>query len=360
MKFAQDKHILYFKNHLNYLPHPYVSFDSSRLTAVYFCVVALDMLGALDHIDRLGILEFIYAMQIPCNEKNSKGESVGSLFLGQNFREVIACCDDVDINSLICPEISPIRSNSCCSQGNLAATYTALVTLLTFEDDLSRINVKVLLKDVGALQQLDGCFRATYEGSEFDTRFLYCACAICAILDDWTFIDIDKAVEYILSCISYEGGISLHPGSEAHGGSTYCGIAALCLMNRMNMLGNERIKKMTQWCLQRQIGGYQGRTNKAADSCYSFWIGSSLVLLQSFQDTDFDSTSNYLFKSCQNLYGGFSKNDSQYPDILHSFYSICWLSMSNCIQLNHIDVRLGICVSKLPKHLQATAIVANL
>lgn len=31
------------------------------------------------------------------------------------------------------------------------------------------------------------------------------------------------------------------------------------------------------WCSQRQVdklGGFNGRTNKLIDSCYSFWVGA--------------------------------------------------------------------------------------
>lgn len=28
-------------------------------------------------------------------------------------------------------------------------------------------------------------------------RFIYCACVICFILNDWSKIDVDKSIEYI-------------------------------------------------------------------------------------------------------------------------------------------------------------------
>lgn len=72
-----------------------------------------------------------------------------------------------------------------------------------------------------------------------------------------------------------------------------------------------------------------------ADSCYSFWIGGTLKILENFDETDLDSTRIFLIDKCQSIkYGGFSKIPDNYPDILHSFYSICWLSLSNSIQIN--------------------------
>jgi prenyltransferase beta subunit len=59
-----------------------------------------------------------------------------------------------------------------------------------------------------------GAFRATLsESGEADVRFLYCACAISAILQDWSAVDRDRAVDYILQCVTYEGGIAVMPGT---------------------------------------------------------------------------------------------------------------------------------------------------
>ena len=52
-------------------------------------------------------------------------------------------------------------------------------------------------------------FQPTVDGSENDMRFIYCACCISYILNDWNGIDIPKVVQYIkesrvinyLSCI---------------------------------------------------------------------------------------------------------------------------------------------------------------
>jgi geranylgeranyl transferase type-1 subunit beta len=94
----------------------------------------------------------------------------------------------------------------------------------------------------------------------------------------------------------------------------------------------------------RQHQGYSGRTNKDTDSCYSFWVGATLKLLGEFSYTDISSTMDFLLNSCQsNATGGFSKIPKSYPDILHSFYSLSWLSMTDCPNIKPIDPRFGIC-----------------
>ena len=39
------------------------------------------------------------------------------------------------------------------------------------------------------------------EGSEQDMRFVYCACAIAYILDDWSGIDLLAMKRFIHSCL---------------------------------------------------------------------------------------------------------------------------------------------------------------
>ena len=150
-----------------------------------------------------------------------------------------------------------------------------------------------------------------------------------------------------MSCFTYDGGISLVPGAEAHGGSCYCGVAALALMQRK--LSDEVKDELTRWCMFRQIHGFQGRTNKVADSCYSFWVGATLNLLNEFNATDLDSTRDFLLTKCQAdpSLGGFSKTPDAYPDILHTFYSLCWLSMDGRSGLRALNPALGICSDKI-------------
>jgi len=40
-------------------------------------------------------------------------------------------------------------------------------------------------------------FQPTTDGSENDMRFIYCACCISYILNDWSGVDIPRVVQYI-------------------------------------------------------------------------------------------------------------------------------------------------------------------
>lgn len=47
------------------------------------------------------------------------------------------------------------------------------------------------------LQLPNGCFAAAKDGTESDMRFLFIAASISYILNDWSGMDIDKAVSFI-------------------------------------------------------------------------------------------------------------------------------------------------------------------
>lgn len=62
---------------------------------------------------------------------------------------------------------------------------------------------------------------------------------------------------------------------------SFCGLAAL------KLLGKERIcniDSLTYWLVNKQMkfeGGFQGRTNKLVDACYSFWQAGMFPIIHS-------------------------------------------------------------------------------
>lgn len=111
-------------------------------------------------------------------------------------------------------------------------TYTALCCLRILGDSsFSRVNRSAIVRALRDLQTPSGSFSSTRSRNEDDMRFLYCGCAISSMLCDWGGLDAEKATEFINQSQSYDGGIGLSPGREGHGGSTYCAVASLVLMN---------------------------------------------------------------------------------------------------------------------------------
>lgn len=80
-------------------------------------------------------------------------------------------------------------------------TYTGIAILLTLGDDLSRLNRRAIVDGVAAVQRSNGSFSATVEGNEYDMRFVFCASAICFMLNDWGSVNKELMADYIKQSI---------------------------------------------------------------------------------------------------------------------------------------------------------------
>lgn len=107
-------------------------------------------------------------------------------------------------------------------------------------------------------------------------------------------MDLEEAANFLFSIQSYEGGFAQNLGRESHGGSTFCAIAALHLMGKLEELPEENKSSLISWCLNRQQSGFNGRPNKPVDTCYSFWLGASLKLLGMHECIDQDFNFSFL------------------------------------------------------------------
>jgi len=253
--------------------------------------------------------------------------------------------------------------------GHIAMTYTGLLTLRQISKEKeanttqNTTGIGILknttglvehykghiLKSLKPLQQSNGSFTACTGqcGSESDMRFTFCAVAIAYMLGDRSMSSFDKrrTLEFIKNCRGYDGGFSLVEGQESHGGSTLCAVASLELMGELgNVLDGEDgwRDQLVQWCVMKQKGGLVGRTNKVEDSCYSFWVGGTLKLLGKEDLLDHGRMRDFLMRCQHPKFGGFGKAIGSFPDVLHSFYSLCWLSISKSVpNLTEVDVALG-------------------
>lgn len=88
---------------------------------------------------------------------------------------------------------------------HIAMTYTALCCLLILGDRLARVNREAVIAGIKKLQLPNGSFNSTAEGGENDMRFVFCAASVCYILNDWSAMDVDRAVQFIKS--SQVGGV---------------------------------------------------------------------------------------------------------------------------------------------------------
>ena len=169
----------------------------------------------------------------------------------------------------------------------------------------------------------EGAYRMQHDG-EIDVRATYtiaCCATLLGVLTktkttttesppktNYTLLGRRAVMNFIISCQTYEGGFGGEPYAEAHGGYTFCGVAALTLLCPRHELqwtglhdntentttddNNEEddvvsrldIVALTGWLTRRQMryeGGFSGRTNKLVDGCYSFWQGGATAIVSS-------------------------------------------------------------------------------
>lgn len=149
---------------------------------------------------------------------------------------------------------------------------------------------------------------------------------------------LEGVAEVIIASQTHEGGISNVIGGEAHGGFTFCGVAALALMGRLHDLD---VSRLMEWLSQRQVqfGGFNGRTNKLIDSCYSFWVGSVFNIVNDYFEGKASvpnhllyserSLQEYILFYCQDLErGGLWDKPGKSRDIYHTCYALSGLSLS--------------------------------
>lgn len=113
---------------------------------------------------------------------------------------------------------------------------------------------------------------------------------------------------------------------ESHGGTTFCAVASLYLSGQMHLISEKKLEKMKRWLLFRQEGGFQGRPNKPIDTCYSFWIGAALKIIDAFELSNFKENRNYIYSCQDTIVGGFSKWPGTTSDPFHTYFGLCGLS----------------------------------
>eukprot|EP00578_Thalassiosira_sp_NH16_P020015 CAMPEP_0181101674 /NCGR_PEP_ID=MMETSP1071-20121207/13890_1 /TAXON_ID=35127 /ORGANISM="Thalassiosira sp., Strain NH16" /LENGTH=416 /DNA_ID=CAMNT_0023184561 /DNA_START=102 /DNA_END=1352 /DNA_ORIENTATION=+ len=308
-----------------------------RMSGVYWSLGALSLLRDADEVDKLmgltssigerpAIIDWVFA----CYDKRTGG-------FGGN------CTGSLD---------SP-----CPHDGHLLYTLSAL-QILAMADALddARLDKEAIVKFVASLQNEDGSFSGD-EWGEIDTRFSYCALSCLALLGrlplpNWALdeevksenedsvIDIYKAADYIMSCRNFDGGFGCVPGAESHAGQVFTCIGTLSLAHSLHLLdkGNARdgpdfndggADLLAWWLAERQCdsGGLNGRPEKQADVCYSWWILSALSIMGRVSWINTSKLGQFILKSQDNDDGGIADRPQDMPDVYHTFFGLCGLSL---------------------------------
>lgn len=196
-------------------------------------------------------------------------------------------------------------------------------------DVIDRSKVKMFVKN---LQQSDGSFAGDKWG-EIDTRFSYCALSILSILGDLHdgTIDLSKAVDFVERCKNFDGGFGAVPGAESHAGQIFCCIGALSIANALDRVDADLLG---WWLSERQCdsGGLNGRPEKQADVCYSWWILSAMTILGRVHWIDKEKLCDFILQCQESEEGGIADRPGNMADVFHSFFGIAGLHLLGYFQ----------------------------
>ena len=150
---------------------------------------------------------------------------------------------------------------------------------------------------IASLQDRDNGSFAGDEWGETDTRFLYGALNALSLLHLTHLIDTTKAVQYVQACANFDGGYGVSPGAETHSGQIFTCLGALAIAGRLDLVDKDRLGG---WLSERQLdgGGLNGRPEKLEDVCYSWWVGSSLAMIDRLHWIDGKKLGDFIMQ-CQ-------------------------------------------------------------
>ncbi|KAI7899408.1 terpenoid cyclases/protein prenyltransferase alpha-alpha toroid [Cokeromyces recurvatus] len=239
---------------------------------------------------------------------------------------------------------------------HLATTYAAInsLAIIGTKEAYEVINRETLYRFLMSMKQPDGSF-TMHKGGEIDIRGSYCALSVALLTNLLTPELTENCIEFIRKSQTYEGGIGPYPGKEAHNGYTFCGLAAMEILEGMSEL---RLDSLTYWCSSRQMsleGGFQGRTNKLVDGCYSFWGAGDFPIIRAEQSRqtlnntydylfDREALQEYILLCCQSELGGLIDKPGKSPDFYHTCYCLSGLSIAQHSIRYHpvLDVTKGL------------------
>ncbi|KAI5238058.1 hypothetical protein E4T43_07653 [Aureobasidium subglaciale] len=189
---------------------------------------------------------------------------------------------------------------------------------------------------IASLQQPENGTFAGDEWGETDTRFLYGAFNALSLLGLMHLVDVEKAIDHVQSCANFDGGYGTGPGAESHSGQVFTCVGTLAIANRLDLVN---IDKLGGWLSERQLpnGGLNGRPEKLEDVCYSWWVVSSLAMIDRIHWIDQTKLAEFILKCQDPTLGGISDRAGDMVDLFHTHFGIAGLSLLQYPGLQKID-----------------------
>jgi len=195
---------------------------------------------------------------------------------------------------------------------------------------LDRIDKDKVAQYVKGRQQSNGSFADEWSG-EHDTRYSACALFCLSVIERLDVVDLDSAVNYVLQCRNMgDGGFGQTPNCESHAAFTYTALAALTVAGYS--LPADQADDLAWWLCERQCdsGGLNGRPEKQADVCYSFWALTCLKMLNRVDWIDCERLTSFILQ-CQDEDGGIADRPGNVSDLFHTFFGLCGLALMHQI-----------------------------
>ncbi|KAG3257821.1 RABGGTB-containing, partial [Ictidomys tridecemlineatus] len=171
--------------------------------------------------------------------------------------------------------------------------------------------LSAVVEYVQSLQKEDGSFAGNIWDpiGRNDTRFSFCAVTTLALLGKLDAINVEKAIEFVLSCMNFDGGLGCKPGSESHAEQIYCCTGLLAITSHLHQISSDL------------LGGLNGRLEKLPDVCYLWWVLASLKIIRRLQWIDRNKLQDFILACQDEEAGGFADRPGDMVDPFS--YIIC-------------------------------------
>jgi len=291
-----EKHIAFIQSYESKKnDYEYVMSEYLRMSGVYWCLTAMDIVNELDRLNKSDIIDFVM---------NSFDEKSGGFGASIGY------------------------------DPHVLHTLSA-VQILTMYKAVDRLDKEKVVRFLTNLQQEDGSFVGD-EWGEVDSRFSFCAIACLALLGHLDAIDVDKAVDYVLRCQNFDGGFGTRPGSESHAGQIYCCLGVLSITRELHRID---VDQLGWWLCERQCpsGGLNGRPEKLPDVCYSWWVLTSLAIIGKLHWVDKTALIKFIYACQDEETGGFADHPGNMPDPFHTVFGLAGLSLVGEKRLKNVN-----------------------
>lgn len=398
------RHLRYWQRCIRtLLPHHYTSMDSTRLSLGFFILSSIDLLTPnatekplLTPADRLALRHWVLSTQhpqggfcgspthvLPPHHQTTANANLAATYFALLLLAILA--NDSDANTAF----AGVDRNQ---------TLRWLRRLQRSEDG----SFGEVVYDPPPTTPSQPNPEPIVAGGR-DMRYCYLAAAIRWMLrdpeHDTDDIDVPALIAHIRRGQTYDGGFAESWRHESHAGYAYCAVAALALLDRP-LEGQTQItesKAVQQGIADREqfisflvsrsfaytsspstedddddedddpatanfhladlslsdnqqdaeFIGFNGRCNKVADTCYTWWTLGALSILSNPHAPDTQTLRaqrKFLLEKTQHLIGGFGKHAGSPPDVGHGCLGLAALATMGDPGVKRLDPAL--CVSR--------------